>query len=383
MPKFSYNPDQFGYYTVGSSFKTYSKLLAIQESRKTGHLSQWHFNPDTYRAYNWTREPDVSIRELYRRRAQEIRDNYDYVVIWYSGGADSWMVLESFLQNDIKIDEIAHWHAVEGDKDPYSKCLNEEVFVTAIPHVQRIREKYPHIKHRSVDMTDLIIQTYHRPEVKFDYIYDMKAVIASNTIGRAYLREYVQDYQDIINRGQKMCFVFGTEKPRMILRDNRYHVLFVDAFSDTLPRIQRMADNGYYDEWFFWGPNCMDLIAKQCHMVRRVLETEGPNSTWLEATPEFHHQPRSRKTGLYLKNDFFHDIIYPGWNPETVVSVKSTNMLIGGRDGWFWNSNLSETLKYAKGSVNDYVEQFGPDWLNDPMDHSKGIKGMINIYALE
>ena len=101
LKNIEYSGDQFGYYTVGSNFKTYSKLLAVEEMRRTGVHLEWHFNREQYANYEWTQEPVESLDELYRQRAQQIRDSYDYIVIFYSGGADSWCMLDTFIKNDI------------------------------------------------------------------------------------------------------------------------------------------------------------------------------------------------------------------------------------------------------------------------------------------
>ena len=77
-----YSGDQFGYYTVGDKFKTYSKLEAIEEMARTGIHLEWHFNKPYYESFDWKKEPAESLDELYRRRAQEIRDRYDYIVLW-------------------------------------------------------------------------------------------------------------------------------------------------------------------------------------------------------------------------------------------------------------------------------------------------------------
>ena len=59
---------------------------------------------------DWTTEPEpgVPLSEYYRRRAQQIRDKYDYVVLLYSGGPDSNNILHAFVHNGIKIDEIVN-----------------------------------------------------------------------------------------------------------------------------------------------------------------------------------------------------------------------------------------------------------------------------------
>jgi diphthamide synthase (EF-2-diphthine--ammonia ligase) len=33
-----------------------------------------------------------------------LRDKYDYLILYYSGGSDSWTVLNTFLENNIKLD---------------------------------------------------------------------------------------------------------------------------------------------------------------------------------------------------------------------------------------------------------------------------------------
>jgi hypothetical protein len=179
--------------------------------------------------------------------------------------------------------------------------------------------------------------------------------------------------------------VWGTEKPRVTTINDRYHVMFLDAYSETNIRIQGLADQGYYDEWFFWGPNSMNLVAKQCHMLKRVLETEQVGSPWLVNSTDYRHIPRSRQTGLCMDNSRYHTLIYPGWDPTTLVAEKPKNILISERDDWFWNSseNLLPSLKYARGGIRTLVSKLGPEWLNDPNDLARGIKGMVNVYPLE
>lgn len=384
MPIIPYSGDQFGFYTVGENFKTYSKLLAIEEMKRTGVHLEWHFNRGTYGHYDWTHEPKESIAELYRRRAQEIRDQYDYVVVWYSGGPDSWCVLNAFIENDIPIDEIGHFHSYAADANRRSN-FNEEIFVTAVPHALQVMAERPWIKQRIIDVSQLIIDVYQRPDVKFEHIYNIKAIASANSMARAYLRDYVPDYREIIDSGRRMCFVWGTEKPRVITKDDRYHVLFMDSFSDTNIRIQGLADHGYFDEWFFWGPNCMDLIAKQCHMLKRVLETEPAGSPRLAPGRAFTHLPKSKTTGMYLNNDFYHTLVYPGWEPSTLVADKPKNILISERDDWFWQQSavLDASTRIAQDGLRQLKTRLGDYWMNDPLDLTRGIKGCRNIYSLE
>ena len=131
--------NKLGIYRVGD-LATYSKLEAIELHVKTGIHPQWDFNDAVFSSYNWTKEPTESILELYRQRAQQLRDQYDYIVLCYSGGADSDNVLRSFVDNDIRIDEVVSMINVNatGDRDSW---LNEEIYKTAMPSVSELQAK--------------------------------------------------------------------------------------------------------------------------------------------------------------------------------------------------------------------------------------------------
>lgn len=381
----SYSGDQFGYYTVGPNFKTYSKLLAIEEMRRTGIHLEWHFNEPQYQAHDWHQEPQESIEELYRQRAQEIRDKYDYVVLWYSGGPDSWNILNTFIKNNIRIDEIANfcsWEADHGNKHSY---FNEEIFVTAIPKVQKILEQHPYIKHRLVDLSPMMQDIYLRSDVKLEYIYNIKGIASANSLTRSFLRDYIDDYRNIIDSGRRMCFVWGTEKPRVTTINNRYHAMFLDIFSETNIRIQSLADQGYFDEWFYWAPSTAALVSKQCHILKRALETGVPGDALMTSVQEQFHCPKNKINGQYLRNDIYHTLIYPGWDVTTLIQPKPVNALLSERDDWFWKQNEfnESSARYAKLGIKELISRLGNQWLNDPCDVTKGIKACPKFYSLE
>lgn len=334
--------------------------------------------------YDWTVEPTESLDELYRIRAQQIRDNYDYVVVWYSGGPDSWCVLNSFLNNGIKVDEIGHCFSYEADKNKHS-VFNEEIFYTAIPETQKILETHPDIKHRVVDISEIISKIYLRPDVKFDYIYNIKGIASANSLARSYLREYVEDYRRLIDSGKRVCFIWGSEKPRLKVLNGKYHTWFIDVFSETNLRLQSLESQGYYDEWFFWAPDTAKIVAKQSHILLKILNQETASSPWLIDQAWGPHSPQSRTTGKFLRNDIFHTMIYPGWNPNTLVAPKPQNLLLSERDSWFWNQNpeTNEAVRNAAGGLKELVTRVGDYWLNDVNDVTRGIKGCINTYQLE
>ena len=147
------HPDKFGFYTVGD-YKTYSKIEAIQLSKTTAEPSVWHFNDEVFSAANWTQDPPIDLLELYKARARQIRDNYDYIVLFYSGGSDSHNILKCWLQADCKIDEIASFYNYDATKDKQS-YLNAEITNVVIPHIELLKQHGFDFKFRLIDISQL------------------------------------------------------------------------------------------------------------------------------------------------------------------------------------------------------------------------------------
>ena len=80
----------FWYDTDKNVYKTHLDAL------KSGKQCYIYYNDALYGSVNWKTEPSFSLKELYKLRAQEIRDTYQKVVVCLSGGIDSRNVLESF-----------------------------------------------------------------------------------------------------------------------------------------------------------------------------------------------------------------------------------------------------------------------------------------------
>ena len=80
MQKINLTPDKFGFYKVGDK-STYSKLEAIEWSKKDNKNFEWVFNDNVYSSIDWKIEPQKDLWSMYKERAIQIRNSYDYVVL--------------------------------------------------------------------------------------------------------------------------------------------------------------------------------------------------------------------------------------------------------------------------------------------------------------
>ena len=86
----------------------YNKLKAVVDAVPHGWWPHFYFHEDKFSKYNWAVEPKETLSELYKNRAKSIREKFDHITIEFSGGADSWTALYSFLRQGLHVDVVSH-----------------------------------------------------------------------------------------------------------------------------------------------------------------------------------------------------------------------------------------------------------------------------------
>ena len=116
------NP-KLGFYQVGEQ-RYFNKVDALIEATKQNIFPEWNYNKEAFDQFDWLVEPTTPLQELYRIRAQQIRERYDYIRLEVSGGGDSSTVVYTFLKNNIHLDEVVFRYPKAGEKnvtdDPFN-----------------------------------------------------------------------------------------------------------------------------------------------------------------------------------------------------------------------------------------------------------------------
>lgn len=94
-----------GYWQSGSE-KFINKFQALIYGDRNNLPVDYIFFDHVWQNFDRSLLGKFSLQTLYKQRAQQLRDKYDYLILYFSGGADSWNVLRSFLDNGIHIDEV-------------------------------------------------------------------------------------------------------------------------------------------------------------------------------------------------------------------------------------------------------------------------------------
>lgn len=373
--------DKFGYYRIGD-FKVFSKVEALELSKLHNQTISWHFNDEVFSAVDWTQEPDLSLAELYTMRARQIRQKYDHVVLFYSGGADSHNMLQSFVTAGVHIDEIASFHSYSADSDWHSE-FNKEIHCTAVPFVNKLKQQgllNNSTKHRLIDMGE-IINKFCQDIDWLDFPYMVSSSMSINNVARAYLRKYIHDWANLIDQGKRLVLVWGHDKPRIMQDQGRFFLNFMDIFDNCVSIwIQQLAPPGWYDEMFYSTPDLPHLVVKQAHAVKKFLQTANENHTWLSSSVTgLGHVIKHRSDGSWVAKWLTQDaqsmILYPWFEPELYYESKPKDIIFSKRDRWFWTDQ--QISKNYTNVVQALTQSFDTAWLNQ--DLSQGLRSTKNF----
>ena len=378
MKYFNYDAsDKFGYYRVGN-LKLHGKYDAISIMEKTGQHLTYHYHDEVYSSYDWRKEPQSSLLELYKKRAEQLREKYDYVVVCYSGGADSHIVLNSFVNNNIHVDEIMCYY---GGVSAQDKWYNAEVGQVAVPYAKKVIEKFPNIKLRLLDLQAYMAEFWDKGDPE-DWDTVAHYCGQGNQAGGTAIFKMVATnphYLNILNQGKTVCFVTGYDKPRVWQVDGRYCHRFLDIPSQFV-----LIGADFPAESFFWSSDLPELLIKQCHVIKHYMEHATPTSKHISTDKTGFACKTHGDQTLWLTMHGVHDLIYPTWDINTFTTGKDPHTVFGQRDEWFWRDknfvpyqNWHKRMSYAWSRLPDY-------WRNDAGNILKGAKLIWTIpYFLE
>lgn len=328
-----------GLYNVNGKIFT-EKVEAILYANETLADVTWEFHDEVYNKIDWTVEPELSLDEFYKMRAQQIRDQYDYVIVMCSGGGDSTNVVYSFLNNNILIDEVIASAPITGlDKWSHQTKNNtadntiSETRYAQLPLINSIKQEFPHIKVTVNDYFEAMT------EFKTDNWLFRAGEWIHPTSGARYNLEKLTHIRELADQGKKIGIVYGIDKPTLVLSaENTVKMLM----SDRAVNVQRPAFDTFYPNvenvLFYFSPDMPLMQVKQCHVLARWL-FRPENALALSYTANANlkivsHELNRRRNSLYERAII--PCIYPGTYRPVFQGHKPTRMFLGEHDAWFY-----------------------------------------------
>lgn len=316
--------NKYGFYTVGEK-KIFATAAAFIESKRSGHPIQFDYHNDVFAAVSQDKVDRMSLAELYRDRAQQLRDSYDYLSLQYSGGSDSHNVLMTFLKNNIKLDQVVvkipKWFVDKGYHKPNihdtsaTNLLSEWEYVIK-PDLEYLAKNHPEIEITIIDWME-------------DPMSKISERCFEESIGTLYLTFRLKHpvlsvnkrELEMLGRGKTVGIIYGVDKPDVLARADSKSAYF--TMNDKHIRHHPATiDNPLGTEYFYFSPAVPEIPHK---MAKSIFQ-------WFRANPMFQdylYPSKMRETftmRFQFLNSISKSIVYPYWD-VTRFQVQKNNLM--------------------------------------------------------
>jgi len=229
--------------------KYYStKLQVALSNEKFEDLEVVHDN-GFWDKVSWTKEPTQNYLDLLDERCKQLREKYDYLILYYSGGSDTETVLQSFMRSRTHLDEIVINRICFNNND--APLLDIDLAILKLKNYARFM---PGTRITINNIDDKIITDFCNKERWVDTPFN-------GTIGmirRLTVYDFAEYNSTKVHAWGNVGQIYGENKPVMSYKDGVwYNKLSGWGIAAAL-----------IGEWFFTSPDLPELHIKQCHMVK-------------------------------------------------------------------------------------------------------------------
>jgi len=373
--------DDLGFYKVGSE-KFYEKIPALFRAQQLNLDPVWNFNDEVFQVTDWKTEPTQTLDELYAIRAKQIREEYDYVLMFLSGGADSTNMFYAFVNNGLHVDEVVASAPLSGLRDWKSNSNDhsventiDETFHTQLPFMQKIKDTYPNIKVTLHDYFEDMLN--YEPDM---WLLKCNDWLHPTMAGRYNLDRYLH-LKRIAESGKKIAVVQGIDKPAVIRFKNNFFISFYDTvYSNKYNSVNHPNTNAVF---FYHSPQLPQLIVKQAHVTAKFLMTPAG----MDAYGAMRFNDENTTIGKhYPIENYFKDInggvyergivpaIYPVIKKISFQAGKPDRMFLGKHDAWFYKHHAKTRVSQIMSSdLDNLISSVDNKYLN--IHKYKGLVG--------
>jgi hypothetical protein len=262
---------KLGYYSTENKI-FFNKIDAILHSNQTNEKLKWNYNRDIFDKVDWSIEPETTLDELYRSRAKQIREEYDYVILMLSGGADSSNMLASFINNGLTVDEVIAGAPLSGlsnwkynTEDQSANNQISETKYAQLPLVDRLSKTHPDIKITIHDYFEDILDLKSE-----SWIYESSSHWIHFSGTARHSLDKFKHIKNMAENGKRIAVVYGIDKPVLQkMANGDIYTIVVDAIINIVTSHFKERYDNVESVLFYYAPELPTLMVKQAHEVCR------------------------------------------------------------------------------------------------------------------
>ena len=268
----------FGYYSVGNKI-FYNNVDAYTEAKATQGTVKWDFYGEHFQqAHDQGLWKNISLYQLYKQRARQLRQNYDHVTILFSGGWDSRNILNAFEKEQLHIDVIVVYvipelenSTVANDKEPGN--WYGEIKYHALPYAREYCKRNPKTKLLEIPWIETTIETYTK--LSDEELYFNSRLKPGFWFGRHItLSKWPALIKDIGYK--RSCIVQGLDKPCVIHHGMKRAQGFFPEGTLRLfayPRQSLGYNENQIWEFFYWTPDLPEIAIRGWYDLIKLCKT--------------------------------------------------------------------------------------------------------------
>jgi len=342
-----------------------NKYHALQYATEVNAPVHYKFFNQVWETFDRSLLGSQPLNELYRERAQQLRDKYDYLILYFSGGSDSYNVLRSFIDNGIKIDEICvKWctPVLDRSKNLYTPNTDDLTAYNYLsewdyaikPVLDEISVSHPEIKIEIVNWFD------GRMENNPDSIFRM--VNHWHDIEVPSLATWSPSERKLIDQKKTVGSIYGVDKPNVFFTEKEAYMYFNDSCTAMGPP---NPCNVYGMEFFYWTPD-MPILAFEMAYQSMLAFLEDEELSTVKYNQDTAGTPTQQ--GFYqVQQKKLRYTLYDNWTDrfQTQKPEKSDR---SDKHNWLFKSKETELyVKNYRDTMAKYLESIRTDLIKDGM----------------
>ena len=359
-------------------FNSYDAHLYASANRCQVKFYYHHF---AYKNFDISNLGKVPLDVLYKERAQQLRDRYDYLILYYSGGADSHNILRTFIDNNIRLDEVCvKWPKplmdgklyTANNLDTSAKNYWSEWDYAVKPSLEWLSKNHPNIKITFKDFVgDPNTMNINKMFEDTAHHQFQTGIILNSLVSDSELT--------MIDAGKKVGNIYGVNKPMLSTYDNKIYMFFTD---NAMRTCVKSKINPYGAECFYWDPEMPEIAFEQAYQTAMHYKHNIEDRKFLIIPPKL-RTPESLSTNaqISVQDEISKKYIYTTWD-NRFQSKKPASIARLDKFYWFYESSeMQRPKEIFYDNVSERLKLINPSFLTDEISSTKQIISTIKTLS--
>lgn len=328
-----------GFWKVKNEIFT-NKFLALEKASRYNESVTFEYNNEVWENFDRSQLGKIPLDTLYKHRALQLRDRYDYLILYYSGGSDSHNILKTFIDNDIHLDEVCvkwpkplidgKWYQINNIDTNPENFWSEWNY--SIQPILKWLSENTKVKINLIDPINNILNKKTRLILdNIDHDRNPGAIVMNDAIS-----------DTVLSDNKLIGHLYGIDKPLLFLKNDQIHMFFTDFPFTTMSKNIYNVDSA---ECFYWAPDFPILTFEMAFQLANDYKNNPDNLKflyWSDST-----------ISSQIHNNLARKVCYSTWDFRFQADKPKNNLR---NDKYKWVNTENELLEF-RNTISSSIDE--------------------------